>query len=80
VNCLLTNIKYIAIEKTLNTILRYANKSPERCARNLIELGTGIYKKKGNVTKEGLYPIFLDLCKKDDKDKIKEYFYRSFLD
>lgn len=77
---MLINIKYIAIEKTLDVILRNAKKSPERCARNLIELGTGIYKKNGDAIKEGLYPIFLDLCKKNDKDMIKEFFYRSFFD
>ncbi|BCN31172.1 hypothetical protein [Anaeromicropila herbilytica] len=77
---MLIDIRHIAIEKSLNIILRSSKRSPERCARNLLELGTGVYKKNSNVMKEGLYPLFVDLCKKNDKEAIKELFYRTFLD
>lgn len=77
---MLINMKYIAIEKTVNIILRNMQRSPERCARNLLELGSTIYKKNNDVMKEGLYPLFLDLCKKNKKNEVKELFYRSFLE
>ncbi|BCN29155.1 hypothetical protein [Anaeromicropila herbilytica] len=77
---MLVNIKYIAMEKTLNIILRSSKRSPERCARNLLELGSGINNTKGNIGKDTLYPLFLDLCKQNNKDEIKKLFYQSFIE
>lgn len=72
--------KYIAIDKTLNIILRNMQKSPERCSRNLLELGATINSKNYNLQQQKLYPEFLELCKNNDKTAVKDLFCSYFLE
>lgn len=72
--------KYISIDKTLNITLRNMQKSPERCTRNLLELGLAISNKKYDLVQQKLYPEFLELCKNNDKTAVKELFFSYFLE
>jgi hypothetical protein len=64
----------------MNIILRNMQKSPERCIRNLLELGLSINKKSKEIDTEELFPIFLVYCKNNDRDAVKELFNHTFLD
>ncbi len=75
-----TKVKNIAVNKTINIILRNMEKSPERCARNLIELGDHISRNEDKIRQHQLYQAFIVLCMKNDKFAVKNLFYNSFLD
>lgn len=70
--------KYIALDKTINIILRNMEKSPERCARNLTELGSNICKKNFE-TNQKIQRDFIELCKKNDRIEIKKIFFNTYL-
>lgn len=72
--------KYIALDKTINIITRNMQKSPERCTRNLLELGAAISKNSFDFQRLKIYNDFIELCKNNDKLAIKELFYSSFLE
>lgn len=72
-------IKKAAVTAALDIRLARMLRSPERCARNLMELGIGAYPDK--LTKDEqliLQQRFLILCKNRDIIKARELFLASF--
>lgn len=69
----------IMLEITIPIILRNRKRSPERCVRNLMELGEKVSSSALNVSKERIYHNLLELCKGDEQQAILEYFYDVFL-
>ena len=72
-------LKKIVLNAAVDILLKGINKSPERCVRNLIELGTNAY--PDSLTKsecKDLNNHLLELCKSHDKEKVKKMFFASF--
>lgn len=72
-------LKYIAIEKTMNIIMRSMQSSPSRCARNLMELGNKVGRSTAADQKK-LYGDFLSLCEQSDKNAVKQLFYHYYME
>ncbi len=72
-------LKRAALNAAVDIALKGLKKSPERCARNLIELGTTAFPDAVNkADKEILYDKLLYLCKKIDTEAAKELFFSTF--
>lgn len=73
-------LKEAALIVAVDISLKRMKKSPERCARNLMELGVSAYPEK--VQKKDR-PVFfqklLTICKADDMNGAKELFFNTFL-
>lgn len=73
-------IKEAAVTAALDIRLARMLRSPERCARNLMELGVNAFPNK--LTKEEqliLQQRFMLLCRNRDIIKARELFFASFL-
>lgn len=73
-------VKNIALDKMISIILRNSDKSPERCTRNLLELGSTLRKDSSKAKDCTIYQAFLELCKHNEINQIKELFYHIFID
>lgn len=69
----------IMLEIAIPIILRNRKRSPERCVRNLMELGEKVSSSTLHVQKDRIYEELLKLCKGDEQQAILEYFYDIFL-
>jgi hypothetical protein len=73
-------LKKAAMLAALDITLARMQKSPERCARNLLELGLTTY--PGRLNKEQqyeMYQLLLELCKKGDTAGTRDIFLAGFL-
>ena len=63
----------------LDNILRGITRSPERCARNLVDLGKSVSSKElTRIEYRLLYNEFLRLCTSSDIEGTKKNFFRHF--
>ena len=69
----------IMLEIAIPIILRNRKRSPERCVRNLMELGEKVSSSSIHVSKDRIYHNLLELCKGDEQQAILDYFYDVFL-
>jgi hypothetical protein len=73
-------LKKAAIIAALDITLARMQKSPERCARNLLELGLTTYPGKLDKKRQGeMSQLLLELCKKGDAAGARELFLSGFL-
>jgi hypothetical protein len=73
-------LKKAAVTAALDIRLARMRRSPERCARNLMELGLSAFPDK--LTKDEqmiLLQKFMIVCKNRDIIKARELFFASFL-
>ena len=81
-NCTPTSyyIKKAAVIAALDLILSRVQRSPQRCARNLIELGNTSFPDKFLKQEQAeIYQELLFLCKNKDIVKARELFLLLFL-
>ena len=72
-------LKCAALNAAVDITLKGLKKSPERCARNLIELGTSAFPNLlSEKEKDILYNKILNVCKNVDLIAAKELFFQSF--
>lgn len=77
-NC--SNIKKAALMAALDITLKRMHRSPQRCARNIMELGISAFPNKlSEADKAVLTPALLEACKHQDAVLAKELFCNSFL-
>ena len=73
-------LKYVALNAAVDITLKGAKKSPERCARNLIELGTTAFPEISEKTdKDILYKKLLELCVNTETTEAKNLFFSVFV-
>jgi len=73
-------MKKAAIAVALDIRLSRIRRSPERCARNLIELGLGAYPGKlTTAQQELLLQELMMACRSKDMIKARDLFISSFL-
>lgn len=71
-------LKKAMLTSAVDIIVKGAGKSPERCARNLIELGEKAFPNILTKSQQKvLYSELLELCKKNDISKAKDLFFRA---
>ncbi len=74
-----SKMKKTMLSVAVEAALRQAKRAPERCARNLMELGERAY--PGFLNDEQLKCLqtyFISLCKQNDLNGIKEAFFFHF--
>ncbi len=74
-----SKLKHAALSLAADITLKSMRHSPERCARNLMELGLSAY--PSSVSQEErdiVYESFKILCKKGDAAKAKDLFLSIF--
>ncbi|HEX3076416.1 MAG TPA: hypothetical protein VHQ24_06090 [Lachnospiraceae bacterium] len=74
-----SKLKQAALRTAVDVSLKRIKKSPERCARNLIELGVTAYPK--SITpkeRQDLYQKLLEICKREDNEEAKTLFFNTF--
>lgn len=72
-------LKQVALNAAVDISLRRMKKSPERCTRNLVELGMSAY--PDQLTKEETNEFsqkLLTVCKQGDCQEARELFFRTF--
>lgn len=75
-----SKLKYAALNAAVDFTLKGAKKSPGRCARNLIELGTTAFPEIAQKTdKDLLYKKLLELCVKTETTEAKNLFFSVFI-
>lgn len=67
-----------ALNSAFDIILKEIKKSPERCSRNLIELGVSAIPDWMSENEKDNIQKLLNLCKAKDISAIKELFFASF--
>lgn len=67
----------IALNIAIPIVLRKRNLAPERCVRNLMELGERI-KNHSQEEKEEIYQTFIQLCKEGTQSEITDYFFHIY--
>lgn len=73
------NIKEAALKAAVDICLKRIRKSPERCARNLMELGISAYPDQQPVIdRHEIRQNLLHLCKCGEPVAVKEYFFNCF--
>lgn len=73
-------LKNVALLVALDISLKRMKKSPERCARNLMELGNTAYPNKLNCQDRQYYhQKLLDACRQGNTAAAKDYFFDAFL-
>jgi hypothetical protein len=72
-------LKQAALKVAVDISLKRMKKSPERCARNLIELGTTAYPDKiPKKDHQNFYQKLLDICKSEDIEEARKLFFETF--
>ena len=72
-------LKKAALFAAVELTLRRMRRSPERCARNLIELGIAAF--PGKIQKNEVnatYHEFLSICQNADAEAARELFFKVF--
>ena len=71
-------IKRAVLNTAVESALKGMDKSPERCARNLVELGLTAL--PGNLGKgeDDIYNELLSLCRNGDNQGAKALFFAAF--
>jgi hypothetical protein len=73
-------LKKAALTAALDISLKRMHNSPERCARNLTELGFNAFPGKYSAKEQSeLLKEFLTVCKDGDTLKTRDLFFVSFL-
>lgn len=73
-------LKKAALLAALDINIKRMHRSPNRCARNIIELGLAAYPNKlSEVDQSVLLAALLKACKEQDAFQVKELFLQSFL-
>jgi hypothetical protein len=73
-------LRQAAVMAAVDISLKRMEKSPERCARNLVELGLSAYPNK--IPKEersNFYNNILEICKSGDTQQARDVFFNIFL-
>jgi len=74
------SIKKAALMAALDITLKRMHRSPQRCARNIMELGISAFPNKlSEEDKAVLIQSLFDACKHQDAVLAKELFCNSFL-
>ncbi len=74
-----TKIKQAALMTAVDISLKRMQKSPERCARNLTELGFMTFPNKiSKDTRDDFFEKLLLLCKAGDSQGARELFTNTF--
>lgn len=74
-----SKLKQAALTVALDISLRRMKKSPERCARNLVELGLTAYPDEfSKKDRLDIYQKLLDLCKEDNTEEVRALFFNTF--
>lgn len=72
-------LKRAVLNCAVDITLKRIQRSPERCARNLIELGLAAHPKKmGKAEIEAFYGTLLQMCKSGDCQGVREAFFQTF--
>lgn len=72
-------LKQAALKVAVDISLRRMKKSPERCARNLIELGITAYPDKtSKKDRQNFYQKLLDICKSENIEEARSFFFETF--
>lgn len=72
-------LKQAALKAAVDISLRRMKKSPERCARNLVELGITAYPDKiSKKDRQNFYQKLLDICKSEDIEEARKLFFETF--
>ena len=69
----------ITLNITIPIILRSRKKAPERCARNLMELGENMVVGVNTAKKHEIYTTLLQLCIDGTQQQIIDYFYKIYI-
>lgn len=69
----------ITLNIMIPIILRSRKKAPERCARNLMELGENMVVIRNSVEKHEIYLTLLQLCKEGTQQQIIEFFCKVYM-
>lgn len=73
-------LKKAAVIAALDISLKRMYRSPERCARNLMELGLGAFPDKLSAREQSaVLEELLSICKSGDAAKVRELFFTCFL-
>lgn len=73
------DFKSIVININIDYILKSITKAPERCARNIVELGlASTIKDNLKAQKDLLYNKLLTILKSENISEIKEWFFKTF--
>lgn len=73
-------LKKAALIAALDLSLARMKKSPERCARNLMELGLTTYPGKLSKKQQNeMLQLLLELCKKGDIARVRDVFLSCFI-
>lgn len=74
------NIQQTAILTAVDIRLAHLDRSPKRCARNLMELGQKSSSHKLSSTEKiAVWNLLLTLCQNEDLNAIKDLFINTFL-
>ena len=74
-----SRLKQAALNTAVDVSLKRMKKSPERCARNLLELAITAY--PGKISKKDrpdFYQKLLDICKREAAEEAKSLFFSTF--
>lgn len=72
-------LKRVALIAAVDISLKRINKSPERCARNLLELGLNAYPDKLlKKDQSDFYNKLLALCKSEEIQEVRTLFLTTF--
>lgn len=77
-NIMSNTFEYASLNITIPIILRCRKRAPERCVRNLMELGELLYKHYNSEEKTEIYQELLLLCKGKDQQAITDYFMKVY--
>lgn len=74
-----SRLKQAALNAAVDISLKRMKKNPERCSRNLLELGLTAYPDKiSKKDSSDFYLQLLDICKREAVEEAKALFYNTF--
>lgn len=71
-------IKRAALNAAVELALKRMDKSPERCVRNLVELGLTALPGNPGKGRDDIYTELLSLCRNGDNQGVKALFFTAF--
>lgn len=69
----------IILNITIPIILRNRKKAPERCVRNLMEIGENMNVGMNADEKNEVYKVLQQLCIEGTQQQIIDYFYKVYM-
>lgn len=69
----------VALNIAIPIVLRKRKIAPERCTRNLMELGERIKNHRQADEKNEIYTTLLQLCKEGTQAGIIDYFFKVYI-